>query len=158
RTSCTCAGEASCARALVRARSRQSPREATSPRCCRDGCRRRSSREHLDERVHVVGTAIHGSVHEERGRPPPLRGKAALNVAANAREDCPTDSIHVEAFEVEPEIPCIAPEVLVLERSLSMEKGVVHLPEPVLFCRCFRGGGGGQRLRMGVGQTEGGAT
>ena len=39
-------------------RSRRSRRAATSPRSCRDGCRRRSWRQHLDERGRVIRAAV----------------------------------------------------------------------------------------------------
>src|SRR4051794_30297218 len=104
---------------------------------------------------HVVAGTVHDSVDEERGRAAHLTGRRrAANVPANALEHPFSAAVAVEPRDVEPQLERIAAEVVLLERRLAVEEHVVHPPEPALERGGLRGPGGGEGVRVDLGERE----
>ena len=74
--------------------------------------------------------------------------------APDALSDAGAGAFGVEPLEIEPECPCVASQVVVLQRLLVREQVLVHHPEGVLQRRGLGGGRGRKRVRVDVGQRE----
>jgi alkanesulfonate monooxygenase SsuD/methylene tetrahydromethanopterin reductase-like flavin-dependent oxidoreductase (luciferase family) len=98
---------------------------------------------------------VHDTVDEQRRRAPDLsRGHRALDVARHTWQYGVARQVAVEPGDIELELERVSPQVLVLERRLAMQEQLRHLPESALQRRGLRGGGGGEGVRMDLGQRE----
>ena len=98
---------------------------------------------------------MHDAVDEQRRCASDLaRRKPALDVTSDPAQRAGAGSVVVELCDVEFELGCMAPQVVVFERLLAMEEQVVHVPEAVLERGCLGGGGRCEGVGMDLCERE----
>ena len=76
------------------------------------------------------------------------------DIALNACLHLCAGAVTVEPWDVEPELGCVASQVVVLERLLAMEEQLVHLPEASLERRSLSCGSSCEGVRMDLRERE----
>ena len=77
-----------------------------------------------------------------------------LSTSRRIPEDAGAGSVVVEACGVEPELGGIPLQIVFGECELVMKEQLVHVPEPVLECRCLGCGRHGEGVRVDLGERE----
>jgi hypothetical protein len=101
------------------------------------------------------GSRVHDTVDEQgRGATNLARGDPAFDVAAHTPEHGRSRSLAVKQRDVELELGCVSPEVLLLECLLAVEEQLMHVPEAMLEGGCLGCCRRGERVRMDLGEGK----
>src|SRR5690348_4932451 len=95
------------------------------------------------------------AVDEQRRRSVHLvRRDSAVDVALDSREHGGALPVPVEPLDVEAQLACVPPQVVLLERLLPMEEQLVHLPVAILQGGRLGGARRSHRVRVDVSQRK----
>src|SRR5437867_2459661 len=112
------------------------------------------SLEGREQRLDVPRLIVPHVVDEKRRRPVHAAAHAAHEVVAHLRLVGVRRQLALEARGVEPELPGVLDQVIVLERELALEQPIVHLPELPLRAGRFGRFGGVLRVQMQLGERK----